>query len=216
MAGAIYVAYGPKAVACFWDCAKSLRKYHPGMPIVVISDQQIDFPNCTCKHEKSADVGARSIKTKIWRHVPPSWTYALYMDVDTIVLRSLDRFLEPLRKGWEMVMVRDELADVVGRCRLKHKEEHRYIHRTYGTGEMTQFAGGLFSWRICPAVTNFFKAWNEEWNRFQFRDQGALVRALAETPVRLWPLGWQANASDKEHALEVLHIHGKARMAGAQ
>lgn len=214
--GAMFVAYGSKAIKCFYDCAESLRKYHPRMPIVVIGDDQITFPNCTYVQEKSVDVGARSVKTQIWQYVPSTWTHTLYMDVDTIVLKPLDRFLQPLQDGWEMVMVRDELADVVIRCRLKNRAEKKHIENAFGTGEMTQFAGGLFSWRVCPAVQKFFKTWHAEWERFSFRDQGALVRALALSPVRLWPLGWQANASYKKHAIEVWHIHGKARMAGAQ
>jgi len=214
--GAMFVAYGQKAIQCFYDCADSLRVHHPDMPIVVIGDQSINFPNCMCLQEPSTDIGARSIKTQIWRYVPDGWTYALYMDVDTLVLKPLDRFLQPLLDGWELVMVRDELADVVDRCRLKNNEEKQHIKNAFGTGELTQFAGGLFSWRICPTVQRFFETWHAEWGRFSFRDQGALVRALALTPVKLWPLGWAANASNREHALEVWHIHGKARMAGAQ
>lgn len=214
--GAVFVAFGSKAIQCFYDCAESLRSFYPEMPIVVLGDETITFPDCTCIWEHSDDKGARSIKTKIWQYVPEDWTYALYMDVDTLVLKPLDRFFQPLQDGWQLVMVRDELSDVVDRCRLKNKREKRHIRNTFGTGELTQFSGGIFSWRVCPAMQRFFETWHTEWRRFSHRDQGALVRALALSPVRLWPLGWHANASNKSQALEIWHIHGKARMRGAQ
>jgi hypothetical protein len=55
--------------------------------------------------------------------------------------------------------------------------------------DMPYFNIGVLLWRKSPAVDRFFDAWNQQWQRFQQRDQFAFCRALAETglPIAILP-----------------------------
>jgi len=181
---------------------------------MVVSDTLV--PGLPTSVQATLDVGARSVKTKLPQFLPKEWRHVLYLDVDTVIQKPLSRFFEPLKVGWDAVFCYDEISWTLGECRLKNAAEMNFCSRTYGTLDLTQFAGGLFSWARSERTDKFFEVWHNEWQRFRFRDQGALVRALVAVPMRLWPLTARANASDEDSAVEVLHLHGQARRNGAQ
>lgn len=214
MKGAIYVAFGAPARKCLQASAYSLQTHEPGIEILAVTDGRVSGVRTTRAHTQ--DVGARSIKTQLPEFIPPSWDRVVYMDVDTIVLKPLDRFWRPLDRGWDMVMCRDETAALVRGCRLKHSAEMRYTISSLGTVHVPQFAGGLIAWVPNERTNFFFSVWYAEWLRYRYRDQGALTRALAAVPLRMWPLEYQANASKHNEAVEVWHKHGTARQRGAQ
>lgn len=212
--GVLYVAYGAPAIACTHRAVVSLQTHEPDMDYRVITNESVRGLKCTLA--QATDKGARDVKTHLPAFVPDGWEQAIYIDADTVVLRPLERFFQPLERGWDIVMVRDRLADTVVHCRLKLQEELQYTAEAYEGGDLTQFSGGIMAWNVCKVVTRFFRRWHAEWARFGYRDQGALVRALVQTPIAMWPLGWRANGPDPEVALEIWHQHGKARQPGAQ
>ena len=214
MKGAVYVAFGAPAVRCLRESASALVRHEPGIAILVLSDRQVRGMNT--RVVQTSDRGARSIKTQLPDLVPVDWTEVVYLDVDTIPLRPLDRFWGPLAKGWDMVACRDETAAEVLYCRLKNREELGYTITSLGTSQVTQMAGGLMAWRQNKRTKAFFRMWHREWQRFGYRDQGALTRAFARVTLKVWPLEYQANATSREEAVEVWHQHGRARRKGAQ
>lgn len=214
MRGVMYVAYGEPARRCLIKSVVSLRLHEPHLPVMVVSDSLV--PGLPTSVQATSDVGARSVKTRLPQFAPQEWRQVLYLDVDTVVQKPLSRFFEPLAVGWDVVFCYDEISWTLGECRLKNNAEMAFCRKSYGTLDMTQFAGGLFSWARSERTDEFFDVWHAEWRRFGFRDQGALVRALAAVPLKLWPLTARANASDESSAIEVLHFHGQARRNGAQ
>ncbi len=212
--GVLYVAYGAPALSCAQEAIESLQKNEPGMDYRLITDHHVRGLKCTIT--EAQDIGARDVKTQLPMFVPRDWQRAMYIDVDTVLLKPLDRFFKPLDNGWDMVMVRDRLADIVVRCRLKRADEIQYTAQEYEGGELVQYSGGIMSWAVNDQVRRFFEVWHAEWARFGYRDQGALVRTIAQVPVSVWPLGWKANGPDPQEAIEIWHQHGKARQRGAQ
>lgn len=213
MRGAVYVAYGSPAIDCLGKAVQALAVYEPQLPVVVISDQQVD--GLATVLIKTKDPGARSVKTQLPYLVPQDWRNILYMDVDTLVQKNMNRLFKPLEVGWDIVMCQDELAWTVAECRLKRPRETQGTKAEYGTGDLAQFAGGVFAWSRNKRTDAFFSIWHKEWTRWRHRDQGALVRALAQVPLKLWPLSARINASDKASTIEVWHQHGKARRANS-
>ena len=155
------------------------------------------------------------MKTRLPDFVPSGWEQVLYLDVDTHVLKALDRFWQPLDNGWDLVACRDETAATVRRCRLRHRKELRETIAMLGTPHVVQFSGGAMSWNVNKYTRRFFEAWHREWSRYGRRDQGALTRALASTPLKLWPLEYNANAKFRTEAVEIWHEHGAARRRGS-
>ena len=84
-----------------------------------------------------------------------------------------------------------------------------------GCGEVMQYNGGVFGFRRCANTQRFFKLWHTEWQKYGARDQGALLRALYQNPLRLFVLGNQWNASDRYPMpvgqVAILHHNIKAR-----
>ena len=64
-----------------------------------------------------------------------------------------------------------------------------------GTEHVMQYNGGVFGFRRCDNTRRFFELWNEEYQRWCGRDQGALLRALHRNPLRLQVLTNHWNAS---------------------
>jgi len=214
MKGLVYLAYGAPAIHCMQESLTALRRQEPNLAVLVLSDQKID--GVDSKIIATKDLGARSVKLGIYEHTPSKWQQVMYIDADVIPLLPLSRFFEPLDQGWELVMCQDDFTPILRWCRLKRRDEKRFSEKQLGTLNVSQLAGGAFAFRRSPAVRGFFRTWREEWMRYRFRDQGALVRALARVPLKLWTLGARTNWSTREGCAELWHRHGKARRRGAQ
>jgi len=213
MRGVIYVAYGEPALECLGVSLGSVQRLYSGIGVLVLSDQEI--PGVPTQIVKSEDVGARSIKTRLAEFVPPRWDRVLYLDADTQVLKELNRFWGPLRRGWDIVFCRDETASDVRDCRLRSRKELSYTVGQLGISEVAQLAGGAIAWNVNKATERFFKVWHHEWKQFKRRDQGALTRALARVPLKMWTLPYNANAKYLAEAEEIWHRHGMARQRGS-
>ena len=81
--------------------------------------------------------------------------------------------------------------------RADNKAESQLTWGLMGTDETMQYNGGLFAFARITRTEKFFKLWNDEWQVYAGRDQGALLRALYTQPVKLFILGNQWNASDR-------------------
>ena len=73
----------------------------------------------------------------------------------------------------------------------------------------------MFSFHRSDATERLFHAWHEEWQRWGKRDQGALLRAMYKTPLRLLVLGIEWNTSDRypspNGTAGIVHHQMKAR-----
>jgi len=75
----------------------------------------------------------------------------------------------------------------------------------YSTHRILSLQGGVFFFRKSPQAHAFFESWRQEWGRFGDQDQGAMLRAMALSPLRVWLLGrpWNGGAV-------IGHLFGRA------
>jgi hypothetical protein len=84
-----------------------------------------------------------------------------------------------------------------------------------GSQELLQYNGGMMAYRRNSNTMRFFQKWQVEWNRYGKRDQGALLRALYDQPLKLFVLMNQFNASTRYNMpggeIAILHHNTEAR-----
>ena len=148
------------------------------------------------ERRRSAFSLSRRLKSDLYRHSP--FVHTLYLDVDTKILRPIDGIWGHLRRS-PVALCRDvdrTLAEV-----LRHNvlnggyslEEALYTRRLCGLST-SQLNSGVMLFRRGPQSQRLFDAWGREWERFQGRDQLALMRALALTGVTVSVLEPRYNA----------------------
>ena len=201
--GIIYVAYGDLAVK---GCAVSMisaKRQHPGIQTAVVSD--IELPGADFSIiQPSLDIGAREYKTNIYQYSP--FDYTLFLDADTLVVGSLQAGFSALQQGWDVVMALDYRQTLSHIDHIPAVDVKTAIDLV-GTGEYPHYNAGMIFWRKCSEVERMYRLWHEEWARFRYRDQAALVRAIYRSEVKLWTVAWQWNTHREEKAKHVFHNH---------
>ena len=213
--GVIYVAYGGAARACLISSVRSLQQTNSGLPVTVITDEQIDGLDCIIREDDH--VGARTAKLEVARRSPYKRT--CYLDADTTVLAALDA-------GFNLLDAFDLVLAVDGKYAVQYvakmttrvpfaRQEVRATVEDIGTSMISLHNCGMIFFRPTEGVKRLFELWREEWERFGQRDQLAFVRALHRNPVRMLTLPHAWNTGYAPKAEVVLHRWGEARRAGA-
>lgn len=115
----------------------------------------------------------------------------MYLDADTQVCGSLEAYFAPLDSGFDMVIT----ASInQGAHMLRHAtpDERLVTLNEVGTGAV-QLQAGAFSWARNERTRTLFATWRQQWWRWADVDQGALMRAIRVSGVRLWLLGRDFN-----------------------
>jgi hypothetical protein len=197
----IYVAYGWNARHEAVEAIKSLRR-HNDLPVAVVSDKPLEDEMHI--YAPDADQGGRLAKLSLDRLSP--FEYTAYLDADTRVHGDLSAGFAVLAGGWDMALAPSKLQGT------EALENCGYQDRVLTLGDLgplrLAWQAGVLFWRRCEAMGRLFAAWREEWGKFKDKDQGALLRALARVPVRVWCLGWDWNSEEGEI---VKHRFGRAR-----
>jgi hypothetical protein len=205
--GAVVVAYGDRARREAEGCLRSLGKSNPGLALAVVSDRPLKGHMLI--QAPDLDVGARLAKLSLATLSPFEAT--CYLDADTRVHGSLEAGFAILEDGWDLVITpsKNQGNDLLGNCQLEDREAtYRALHCHYPLG----LQAGVMWFRRCDATARLFALWREEWLKFRSQDQGALLRALARAPVRVWLLGRTFNGGKGDI---VEHRFGAARRAAA-
>ena len=197
--GIYIVAFGAPARRCAVKCIKASKYTMPEMPIALCSTAPLNAGEDVFIKQPDTDIGGRVAKLAAYDLAPKEWEYVLYLDADTEPVENLEFIFETLAKGWEVIICKDMDKYVVARfmARGDNRPETEATLDQLGTDEVLQYNGGLFGFRRCARTKNLFTLWNEEWQRWAGRDQGALLRALHAAPLRVFVLGNQWNASDR-------------------
>lgn len=201
--GALYVAYGKAARQEAAQSAETLREHNPDLPIATISDKAI-APYRHIRFKEPGN-GARWAKLQMDKLTP--FDNTMYIDADTRVKGNLMTGFDILNDGWQMVIAPStrQKTDVLGHLST---EDKACTLETLGCNEPLNLQAGLLFFRKCEAIHRLFELWRTEWQRFQDQDQGALLRALQEQPVKVWQLSWLWNS----HNGEIMeHNFGAAR-----
>lgn len=189
--GVAYIAFGDKAQAEAEKSIETLKNYH-SWPITMAP-----------MNKARTDVQkSRLAKVTLLNWSPYQDT--LYLDADTRIRGPLDAGFQILDDGWDMAMVPSTNQ---GEDWLWHigKEERQETYNYYEF-QTVQLQAGMMFVRKNKATEALFARWSDEWERYADQDQGALLRALRESPVRIFLLGrpWNGGAL-------INHLFGRTR-----
>jgi hypothetical protein len=129
----------------------------------------------------------------------------LYIDADTRVNGSVTAGFELLESGFDMAIAPS--VNQGGTSLMWHigSDDRRATLDAIGNPLPLQLqAGVMFFNRLTCAP--LFRAWREEWLKFENQDQGALLRALHRCPVKIALLG-----RDWNDGKLIEHHFGRAR-----
>lgn len=188
-AGVYYVAYGDPARECARRAIRAWQLHMPGIPAALVSDTPLGVEDIFIEN-KDEDIGARSVKTKIYELAPSDWEYVLYMDADTELVAPVGFLFDLLVDGWEFVICTNPAQYHLAR-EMRRPDNQDEIDETIGllgSDEILQLNGGVFGFRRCDASKHLITRWHQEWLRWGKRDQAALDRALYDDPVRVYVL----------------------------
>lgn len=200
--GVCYIAYGHNALQAYTESRKSLLRHN-----------DIDVSVCTENSPHIADmpISYNNVQRSRWAKVNLDiWSpfdYTLYLDADTQVNGSIMHGFELLDNGWDVAISAstNQGARLLWHCSEKDKEE---TFKMVGSRYVLQYQAGVFFFRKSEAVKTLFESWRKEWLKFKEQDQGALLRALTDSPVSIMLLGSQWN--NPEYGI-VTHLFGRAR-----
>ena len=214
--GMYCVAFGEPSRDCAVTCIDTFKHHMPDISVALVSDRPLGPEDIFIK-QPDIDIGGRLGKLAVDRLAPKEWEYILYLDADTEVIGDISFLYQLLIDGWEAVICKDMAKYHIARMmrRPDNQEEFEKTMEVIGTEEAIQYNGGVFAFRRCKNTKRLFNAWNVEWQKWAARDQGALLRALHENPVKLFVLGNQWNASDRypwpNGELAIIHHNQRAR-----
>jgi hypothetical protein len=218
--GLYVVAYGDASRKCAKGALSTFKKYHPDIPMALVSDTALGVEDILIQEPDDKDIGGRHQKTKIYDWAPREWQYVLYLDADTETVAPFAYFLYTvLQDGWDMVICKNPVKYHVASRMIRpdNKDECEHTFNQLGTDQLIQLNGGVFAFQRNPRVQAFFTAWHAEWQRWGKRDQAALLRALFQHPLRLYVLTnhWnyitRYNDPPREEACGLLHYPMTAR-----
>lgn len=217
-AGVFYVAYGKPSRECARKAITSWKEHVPDIPVALVSDKPLGEGEDIFIEEDDADIGGRSVKTRIYDLAPVEWEYVLYLDADTEIISSdVTFFFDLLEDGWELVFCINPPKYALAREMLRpdNRDECLETFAQLGSDEILQLNGGVFAFRRNGRTANLMRLWHQEWQRFGARDQAALDRALYANPVRIYTLGQEWNTiiryTEAERSAAVIHHPMSAR-----
>ncbi len=198
--GIYVVAYGGPARECAVRLFRSIRQYMPDTPIALAGDAPLNEGETVFIKAPDEDIGARSVKTRIYDLAPAEWQQVLYLDADTELVAPVDFLLDSVTPteetpGWDFTICKNPQRFHLAKYMVRpdNREECQEVFDLWGSDQMFQLNGGVFAFQRNATVEAFFRTWHAEWLRYGKRDQGALLRALWANPMRLNVLGNEWN-----------------------
>lgn len=214
--GALWVAYGEPARKCAAGSIATFKEHHTGIQTALVGVSPIGNEDVFIEYP-DIDIGGRAAKTMIYDLAPRDWQYVAYFDADTEFIADVSFLWQCCLDGWDMVICKnpDKYHLASKMVRSDNKDECEYTFNLIGTSELIQLNGGVFVFQRNGRTERFFRSWHEEWQRWGKRDQGALLRALFQNPVKMYVLGNEWNLitryGSREQSAGILHYPLSAR-----
>jgi len=197
--GVVYIAYGEPARKEAAESIKSLRQHHD-WPVAVIGEKVLDIEPIRFRDKGEPGRWAKVHLDKLSPFEP-----TLYLDADTRINGDISLGFDILTDGWDLIIILSKMqnADWLSFCSAEERVET--MNAAEGAKVCT-VGGGVFWFRRNERTQKLFEVWRKEWNRWQGQDQGALIRALVQCPVRMWLLSREFNGGPI-----IKHRFGKAK-----
>lgn len=211
----VYIAYGKPARDM---CVKAMEswKAHMKEDCILISDNPLGIEDVFIHHH-DADIGARSIKTRLLEIVPKKYKYIIYLDADTEVLGDVSFLFNQVKSGYDFAICRNppKYYSIGEHRRPDNMQETDETIAMIGNDEMPMYNGGVFAVHRNETTENLFAKWYEEWNKYGARDQSSLLRALYQVPTKILYLNQSWNTIiryvDERITCGILHYPQSAR-----
>lgn len=196
--GVYLVAFGDPSRKCAERCIDSIHRQMPGLPVALVSEKPLNKEDIFIGQDDT-DIGGRIAKLKANELAPKEWTYILYVDADIEIVGDISFLFQVLQDGWEFVICKDnnKYGLVNEMKRPDNLDECVETWEKMGSTELLQYNGGLMAYRRNYNTDQFFQRWQVEWQKYGKRDQGALLRALYDRPLRIFALMNQWNATTR-------------------
>jgi hypothetical protein len=196
--GVYVVAFGEPSRKCAQRCIDSVHKQMPGLPVALVAEKPIGSEDIFIQQD-DVDAGGRVAKLKVDELAPAAWNYVLYLDADIEIVGDVSFLFQVLRDGWEFVICKDNNKyGIVGEMkRPDNLDECVETWEVMGGQQLLQYNGGMMAYRRNANTRRFFQMWQSEWQKYGKRDQGALLRALYDKPLRTFVLMNQWNATTR-------------------
>ena len=218
--GMYCVGFGEPSRKCAARLIKSFKKFMPTTPVMFVGTEPLGAGEDIFVKQADADIGGRQAKLSVDRLAPKDWEYILLLDADTELIEPVGFLFDTLRKGWEFIICKDmhERHWLAKMRRGDNNIECDHTVQMVGTDMVMQYNGGMLAYRRTKNTRRFFELWNEEYQKWLGRDQGALIRALHRQPMRIFVLMNQWNASDRYELppgpIAIMHHNVQARRWG--
>ena len=197
--GVYIVAYGKPARDCAKTALKSWKTFMPDVQTALVSDSPLGIEDVFID-EFDADIGARSVKTRIYDVSPQEWETVVYVDADTELINPVPFLFELIEAGWDMFICMNpaRYGLIKDGVRPDNHEEMEVTFKELGGDEFLQLNAGVLGFRRNERTATLFRVWHNEWQRYGARDQAALARALHANPIKLYVLGQEWNTILRE------------------
>lgn len=181
----VYIAYGEQARNMAIQAMTSW-KAHMVEPVLLISDKPLGIEDMFIEHPDT-DIGARSVKTRLYEIVPAKYKSILYLDADTEVIGDVSFLFQLLSEGYDFAICCNppKYYSIAEHRRPDNEVETDETINLVGHGDMLLFNGGVFALKRNAATKKFMLKWYAEWDKFGARDQMALLRALYQVPLKV-------------------------------
>lgn len=197
--GVFYVAIGDNAKREYEHSKATLEQHNPNLASACYTDPMPSWTNAQA---------SRLAKLSIMEYSP--FCHTLYLDADTRVFGDVSLGFDMLVDGWDLLMAPSSAQDKELLWHTGEQDRNDTIEMI-GFGEVLQLQAGVFFVAKNDRTRALFDQWRAEWFRHKSQDQGALLRALYEVPVKLGLLGraWNDHRRGKRAVIE--HWFGRAR-----
>jgi hypothetical protein len=221
--GIYVVAFGDPSRTCALALMRSIKTYLAEIPVCLCSDRRIGPEDVLVLREDGEgsgnDIGGRKAKLSAYDVTPAEWDAVLYLDADTEIVPPADvrRFFDWIEDGWEFVICKDpHLMDTLqAYARRNNYAEMALLQKTFGTLNALMYNGGVWAFARSERVKRFFARWQRNWEKHAQRDQGPLLSAMHEDPLRVLLLGNEWNTFPKYSrgvtTAGLMHYPGRAR-----
>ena len=177
--GVALVVYGERAETSARRALTALALVCPDLSVQVHSERLDGLTDKQC---------SRLAKTTMldWS----AFEHTLYLDADTQVYRDVGAGFGMLEDGWDVALCASgNQGNGQGDEVLWHLTDEERALTLAEMSEPLQLQAGVMFVARNRRTQALWHAWRDEWERFRDEDQGALLRALARHPARIWLLG---------------------------
>lgn len=215
--GIYVVAFGEPARESARRLLASIQRYMPDIPVALVGSEPLRAGETVFIEYSDTDIGGRRAKLAIDSLAPKEWKEILYLDADTELIAPVYQLFDWIHDGWDMLICRDVYPrdSLLGMHGRYDAAETQATYNLVYTWELMQLNGGVFCYQRNARTEQFFRAWRDEYERWLQRDQGALLRALYQNPLKLLVLGNEWNtfprSQDTKISAGILHYPQEAR-----